>query len=78
MSKKCGDPYENLANAIIVQATEDYRRALKALKRRCRDKDALAVKEECERFFQSGWFSVLTSVDGEWLMRKLKDEVKAG
>ena len=78
MSNKHGDPYENLANAVVVQAAEDYRRALKALKRCARNKDALALKEECERFFQSGWFSILTAVDGEWLMRKLREEVKTG
>jgi len=26
------DPYENLANAIIVQAADDYRKSLKTLK----------------------------------------------
>lgn len=74
MSNKNGDSCENLANAIVIQAAEDYRRALKALKRYGRDRDALAVREECERFFQSGWFTVLTQVDGEWLMRKLREE----
>lgn len=76
MANNRGDSCENLANAIVVQAAEDYRRALKALKRCDRDREAIAMKEECERFFQSGWFSVLTSVNGEWLMRKLREEVK--
>ena len=69
--------YENLANAIILQAVTDYRVALKCLKVNPRNKTALADKEEIERFFRSGWFSVLTSVDGEMLIRSLQMEVDA-
>ena len=69
--------YENLANAIILQAVKDYRVALKCLKVNPRNKTALADKEEIERFFRSGWFSVLTSVDGEMLIRSLQMEVEA-
>ena len=72
------EPYMNLANAIVVQAANDYRAALKALALNREDRDAQVEKKECERFFQSGWFSVLTTVDGEWLMRKLKEEVAQG
>ena len=66
--------YENLANAIILQAVKDYRVALKCLKVNPRNKTAFADKEEIERFFRSGWFSVLTSVDGEMLIRSLQME----
>lgn len=69
--------YENLANAIILQAVKDYRVALKCLKVNPRNKTALADKEEIESFFRSGWFSVLTSVDGEMLIRSLQMEVDA-
>jgi hypothetical protein len=69
--------YENLANAIILQATKDYRMALKSLKANPRNRTAMVDKEEIERFFRSGWFSVLTSVDGEMLIRSLQMEVDA-
>lgn len=69
--------YENLANAIILQAVKDYRMALKSLKANPRNRDALADRNEIERFFRSQWFSVLTSVDGEMLIRSLKEEVDA-
>jgi hypothetical protein len=69
--------YENLANAIILQAVRDYRTALKCLKANPRNKTALADKDEVERFFRSDWFSVLTSVDGEMLIRSLQEEVDA-
>ena len=42
-----------------------------------KNKTALADKDEVERFFRSGWFSVLTSVDGEMLIRSLQMEVDA-
>ena len=69
------DPYENLANAIILQAVKDYRQALKLLGRNSKCTSALSTKDECERFFRSEWFRYLTSVDGNMLIRKLKAEV---
>lgn len=68
---------ENLADAIILQAVKDYRMALKSLKANPRNRTAMADKDEIERFFRSGWFSVLTSVDGEMLIRSLQMEVDA-
>lgn len=70
-------PYENLANAIILQAVKDYRLALKCLRRNPRDKEAQADKAEIERFFRSEWYAALTSVDGEMLIRSLNEEVDA-
>ena len=62
------NPYEELANAIILQAVKDYRKALKH--------DERGRKREIERFFRSGWFSILTNISGEMLIRKLRAEVK--
>lgn len=67
--------YENLANAIILQAVKDYRISLKCLKVNPNNRDALADKDEVERFFRSQWFSVLTSIDGETLICTLCKEV---
>ena len=67
--------YTNLANAIILLAVKDYRRALRRLKKFPGDKDAKIRKLECEQFFRSGWFEVLTSLDGKVLLRKLYQEV---
>ena len=60
------DPYEKLANAIIIQAVKDYRIAL-----RCHGQ-----KRKYEQFFRSEWFSILTSLDGELLMERIKEEYK--
>lgn len=67
--------YENLANAAILQAVKNYRMALKCLKDNPRNRTAIADKDEAERFFRSQWFSVLTSIDGETLIRSLCEEV---
>lgn len=68
------DPIQNLANAIIVQAAEDYREALEG--GAIRGKAPEVVISECERFFRSDWFLVLTEMDGEILMEKIRNEVK--
>ena len=70
------DSYEKLANAIVLEAVKDDRTALKRVARHPKDRDGLAVKNECERFFRSGWFGVLTGIDPEMLMRKLQMEVQ--
>lgn len=69
--------YENLANTIVLQAVRDYRTALKSLKLNPSNESAKIEKENIERFFQSDWYKVLTSVDGESLIRALRKEVDA-
>ena len=58
--------YEDLANAIIIQAVKDYRRT-----------QSPQVRNEIKRFFKSQWFSILTNVDGDMLIKKLEREVTA-
>lgn len=67
--------YEELANAIILQAVKDYREALRLLSMNPNDKSAQRDKTSIERFFRSEWFSILTDLNGELLMKKLKEEV---
>ena len=59
------NPYENLAQAIILQAVKDYRLT-----------DDEQELQEIERFFRSGWFGVLSKVDPEYLIKKLLKEKK--
>ena len=70
------DSFEKLANAIVLLAVKDYRMALKRVARHPKDRDGLATRNECERFFRSGWFGILTGIDPEMLMRKLQMEVQ--
>ena len=66
--------YTNLANAIIVQAAKDYKKALRRLKKFSTDKEARYTIRECERFFRSDWYKILTGLNGEALIRMLNEE----
>lgn len=56
--------YESLAYAIIAQAVDDYRKAIKG-----RDKwEILSL----ERFFQSGWFITLSAgADPDYILEEV-------
>ena len=72
------EPYENLANAIIIQACKDYRKAYKRYLRRFRSTDKPDDElVELENFFRSDWYNTLTSVDGEYIMARIRKEVTA-
>ena len=58
--------YEELANAIVLQAVNDYRLA--------RKKKESAKQVASVQFFRSKWFAVLTNIDGRLLEQKLKEE----
>lgn len=60
--------YETLANAIVVQAYDDYKKAVKR-----RDKHE---KESIERFFHSEFYMLLTSVDPDYLLNNAKKEAR--
>lgn len=66
------DAYENLANAIVVQACNDYRNALDGIG--CEHKPAEVVIKEIEKFFRSSYYRMLTKVKGEYLLERLKAE----
>ncbi len=70
------DPYEDLANAIVLLAVKDYRNALKKLMKYPRHESAKRTKAEVERFIRSDWYRELTALEPEILLRKLKEEVK--
>ncbi len=71
------NPYKELANAIIVQAVKDYRDAVERLRYTPDDKSVQHDKWSIEKFFSSNCFSVLTDLNGELLLKKLKEEVSA-
>jgi len=60
------DPYQNLANAIVCVAADDYRTALK--------KGDKALLFSLQRFFNSAWCGVLTTIDTNRLMDALHKE----
>ena len=66
------DAFDNLKNAIVRQAAEDYAAAFMGCS--IDGKSPEDTMLECERFFRSDWYDTLTrgAVDGEWLMRNIK------
>ena len=78
ISRTCNinEVYENLANAIVKQAVVDYKVPLRRLEKNPNDKDAKREAVRIERFFHSGWYTQLTSIDGDWLIRKTREMVK--
>lgn len=66
-----------LANAIILQAVKDYRTAYAAYRRNPNSKSACDEVTELVRFFTGSWYAELTSVNGEYLVRKLNAEIDA-
>lgn len=61
-------PEERLVNALIASTAKEYRRALKA--------DNQGKIAECERFFRSEWFEFLSDANGEYLIERIRKEVK--
>lgn len=73
---KSDTPYENLANAIILQAVKDFRKCIKAVKRNARNKEqAIMEMREIVDFIKSPWFRALTNLDPQVLLEKLEEEV---
>jgi hypothetical protein len=67
--------YRELADAIILQAVDDYRKALdgKSYSQHV-NKTPEWVKKECKKFFRSSWFRALTKIDGDFLIEQLERE----
>ena len=70
------DPYQELANAVVLQAVRDYRDAVKKLSRGKTNTAAEQMKNECERFFKSGHFNIFTELDGKVLLSQLEKEAE--
>lgn len=68
--------YEALANAIIVQAVMDYKAVFSLLQKNPEDRMAQAEAKRIKRFFHSRWFRTLTTLDAEYLIRQIEDEVE--
>lgn len=74
---------QQLADAIVLRACIDYRAAIVNSRKRPQADDregqrkkrqAKNMVDECEVFFRSSWFSVLTGLDGKYLMDRIKNE----
>ena len=61
------NPYEALANAIILQAAKDYRASWKK-------KNGAAERSQIQRFFRSRLFANITEVNPDYLIERLEVE----
>ena len=66
------DPWDELANAIVIRAVDDYKAALRKLQMHPHAKEAQHIKRSLEIFFGSEWCRVLTSVDMVAVARTLR------
>lgn len=57
-----------LAMAIVFQAVQDYKKALK-------HNDKVEI-HNLERWFRGNRYKTLCSIDGEYLIRKIKEVIK--
>ena len=74
---------ENLCNAIIIQAANDYKAALKKRSKLDRiEDDERRIKAEIRinqtiddvtRFFHSEWYATISNVNGPMLLRKIHE-----
>ena len=68
--------WENLATSIVMQAVEDYRRVIrgKRILEQGKEHNRKKIIEEIEEFFLSDWFYILTNVDGQTILKRLRRE----
>ena len=85
-------PYEYLANAIVLQAIDDYEFSLAVLSTEypphkdrkeefevaTRKVKAKRMKLDCERFFDSKWFDVLSCLSDPTVKYKIIDNIVTG
>lgn len=66
--------WQDLANAIVLSAVEDWRRSKMQLNfPSLASKRALDLSRSCERFFTSSYFQILTDLDGKTFLHRLKE-----
>ena len=70
-----GSGWRALADAIILQAADDYRRLTRRLIAHPDELDKESEKRRIERFLCSPWFGVLSELDGRRLLRELKADL---
>ena len=61
------NPYEALANAIILQTTKDYRASWKR-------KNGAGERQQLQKFFRSRLFANITEVNPDYLIERLEAE----
>ena len=68
--------YQLLANAIVEQAADDYFCLVAGFTKTKNEADRKDKINALQKFFLSDWYSLLTNVDGAYLMRKLNEKAE--
>lgn len=63
------DPYQELANAIIIMASRDY---MRAYKKYLRSGEGYEKVMREEKFFYTDWFSILSDANPDYLIGAMK------
>lgn len=64
--------YLALADAIVMQAVQDYRILCKRYKNRPDDWQIKSELYKCRKFFNSGWFNTLSGADGQDIAERIE------
>lgn len=72
--------YSELANAVVIQAAEDYGNALAVLMTKHMSKDKVVEAQrmmgDCERFFKGSWYMALTSIPSDVIIGGIRDGIE--
>ena len=71
------NPVQDLLNAVVVRAAEDYREANVLMILKPSSYSARKTAKECRSFFLSPEFSAYTTVEGAFILEKLDHEYEA-
>lgn len=71
MDRGLDENYQDLANAVILQALNDYRYCLAGIP--LKDSRNTTLKS-LEAFFNSEWFKMLTNVDKDLIIDQVRKE----
>ena len=63
--------WEDLANAVVLRAAEDYGLVCRALRRNPYSRKNMKQKRSLERFFSSRWFHTLCTLEAEPLLEQI-------
>lgn len=75
-SLRTGDPYQDLANAIIVQQAQQYMKLLRKQKAYPYRQSIQEELDEIEDFFHSDEFALLTEADPDYILERMKQKVE--
>ena len=69
------DGYQDLQNAIVLRAADDYRILLKKQLKNPGNKEIARKIRKLEREIHTPFFQSLTRLDIDWLFGKIRDEI---